>query len=148
MEKKTFSKGIFAAIAAVVVLAIVSILPKKSAPVVQPATTHMNTDATSMMSSYKDGTYTATGNYDSPAGNETIGVTVTLKDGVIVSSDVVGQARDEKSIRYQGKFISGYKALVIGKKIDEVQLDFVSGSSLTPAGFNDALSQIKAQAQS
>jgi hypothetical protein len=41
-----------------------------------------------------------------------------------------------------------YKQYVVGKKIDEVQLTKVSGSSLTPQGFNDALAKIKAEAKS
>jgi len=37
---------------------------------------------------------------------------------------------------------------VIGKNIADVQLSRVSGSSLTPEGFNNALATIKSQAQS
>lgn len=51
------------------------------------------------------------------------------------------------SARFQDLFAQNYKPLVIGKNIDEVQLGKVSGSSLTPMGFNDALAKIKTQAQ-
>jgi len=44
-------------------------------------------------------------------------------------------------------FISGYKPYVIGKNIDTISLDRVSGSSLTPAAFNEALGQIKTEAR-
>lgn len=96
---------------------------------------------------YKDGTYTAEGDYFSPGGAESLGVTITLEDDVIVDASVKSNAFRPNSIHYQGLFISGYKSLVIGKNIDSVQLDKVSGSSLAPKGFNDALAKIKAEAQ-
>lgn len=96
---------------------------------------------------YTDGTYTAEGMYTSPAGPENVNVTVTLADGVIEDVEFEGLTENETSMRYQGLFAEGYKAMVVGKSIDEVQLDKVSGSSLTPKGFNDAISKIKAEAQ-
>ncbi len=96
---------------------------------------------------YKDGNYLAKGDYRSPGGSEDIGVSVTLKDGVIVDSAVEVHATSRISKRMQEVFADGYKQYVIGKKIDEVSLSKVSGSSLTPAGFNDALVKIKAQAK-
>jgi uncharacterized protein with FMN-binding domain len=98
-------------------------------------------------SSYKDGTYEATGTYTSPAGEEEVEVEVTLKDGTIEDVDFVGLASDPKSVFNQKLFSDNYKTLVEGKNIDEVQLDKVSGSSLTPKGFNDAINKIKAEAQ-
>ncbi|MFA5946693.1 MAG: hypothetical protein WC813_01575 [Patescibacteria group bacterium] len=96
---------------------------------------------------YKNGTYTAVGNYNSPAGSEEIKVTITLKEDIITDATVVAMATNPKSVFMQGRFIEGYKTLVIGKKIDEVQLTVVSGSSLTPKGFIEALAEIKAQAK-
>jgi uncharacterized protein with FMN-binding domain len=95
---------------------------------------------------YKDGTYTAVGHYTSPAGPESINVSVTLKGNVITDANVDPQATNNKSVYMQGAFISGYKAMVIGKNIDEVNLGNVSGSSLTPMGFNDAIAQVKTKA--
>ncbi len=37
--------------------------------------------------------------------------------------------------------------VVVGKKIDEVQLTKVAGSSLTPKGFMDALEKVKTEAK-
>jgi len=105
------------------------------------------TVATLPTSSYKDGTYEAIGHYNSPGGAETIDVTLTLKDGIVSGANVVSQAFRSESQEYQGKFISGYKQYVIGKDISTLKLDRVSGSSLTPKGFNDAVSQIKTEAQ-
>ena len=96
---------------------------------------------------YTDGTYTAVGSYDSPAGMESIDVTLTLKGDAVSSATVKPMANDGTSRYFQDRFISGYSAYVVGRKVDSIQLDAVSGSSLTPNGFNSALAKIKAQAR-
>lgn len=96
---------------------------------------------------YKDGAYTAVGTYDSPAGVESISITLAIKDDVITSASAVNQAGDETSSRYQDIFISNFQSLVVGQKVDSIRLTKVSRSSLTPAGFNAALSKIKVQAK-
>jgi len=106
------------------------------------------TPDTAKTQEYKDGTYTAVGNYTSPGGAETIGVTVTLKDDIIVSSEVSTEnAQRPNTIKFQGIFKANYEPLVVGKDIDEVKLDKVSSSSLAPKGFNDALEKIKTEAK-
>lgn len=97
---------------------------------------------------YKDGEYSATGTYSYHSGTESVGVTLTLKDGVIESVEVKQLAKAPTSKMMQADFAANYKPQVVGKNIDEVNLVKVSGSSLTPKGFNDALEQIKAQAKS
>ncbi|HEU5114669.1 MAG TPA: hypothetical protein VFT82_02800 [Candidatus Paceibacterota bacterium] len=106
-----------------------------------------NAPTSSVASKYKDGTYQATGTYESPGGSESIGVSLTLKSGVVTAATVTRGANDSWSERYQSMFISGYKAYVVGKNIDTINLDRVSGSSLTPKGFNAALTQIKSEAK-
>ena len=96
---------------------------------------------------YTDGTYTATGSYMSPGGDEQIKVTVTLASDIITNVSVTSLAYDRTSQSYQDMFISGYKQYVIGQNIASVNLTYVSGSSLTPRGFDNALSQIEAQAK-
>lgn len=108
-------------------------------------TTTETTDSTSNVS-YTDGTYTAVGNYQSPGGAEEIGVTVTLKDNVITDVSVEPKATRGISVNMQKMFADNYKPMVVGKNINEVHLGKVSGSSLTPKGFNDALVKIEAQA--
>jgi len=115
--------------------------PQTTAPAPSPADTAKKT------TKYKDGTYTATGSYDSPGGPDRLGVSITIKNDVVTSTSATNMAGDRTSSRYQKMFISGYQALVIGKNIDSINLDIVSGSSLTPQGFNDALSKIKVQAK-
>lgn len=97
---------------------------------------------------FKDGVYSVTGNYTSPGGQEEIGVTLTLADGVVTDSQVEVRATRPISKMKQTDFSEHYKTEVVGKSLSELQLSKVSGSSLTPKGFNDALQKIKAEAQS
>ncbi len=118
-----------------------------------PTTSQMTSTPTSAAmkaqnSTYKDGTYTSIGNYMSPGGEEQVGVVLTLKGGKIADITFTPKATRPNSVKFQGLFASGYKPLVLGKSIDDVQLDEVSGSSLTPKGFNDAIAKIKEQAKS
>lgn len=112
----------------------------------QPASSDMMNGEPVMMADYKDGTYSAEGDYTSPGGPEQVGLEVTLADGVITDAIFTPKAERPMSVNFQGQFASGYKEFVIGKKINEVHLTKVSGSSLTPQGFNDALDKIKAEA--
>lgn len=96
---------------------------------------------------YADGVYEAPGFYESPAGEESISVKVTLLDGVVSDVEVVGNATHEKSISLQNMFIEGIGAEVVGMKLDEIpEFDQVNGSSLTPIGFSDALEDVKKEA--
>ena len=95
----------------------------------------------------EDGIYEADGAYTSPAGDETIGVSVTLEDGKIIAATVEAHATHSVSSKLQNLFIEGYEEEVIGKNIADVELDVVNGSSLTPQGFNDALDQIIEEAR-
>ncbi len=112
-------------------------------PTPPPATVPKQTAA----AVYKNGTYTATGSYGSPGGQDQITVTVTLANDIITDVSAVSGAGDRTSQRYQNYFLSGYKQYVVGQNIASVHLTVVSGSSLTPIGFNNALTQIKAQAK-
>jgi uncharacterized protein with FMN-binding domain len=93
---------------------------------------------------YRDGTYRATGRYGSLPSS--IDVTVELDDGILRDVDVTPHATDPTSRDYQERFADAVPAIVTGRRIDEVELDRVAGSSGTPDGFNDALERIKDQA--
>ena len=99
-------------------------------------------------STYKDGTYTAEGDYITHVGKKKIQVTITLKNDLITSSDVKNEADDPISNHYQNSFISAYKTQVIGKDISTVHVTKAALSSLTPNGFNSALMTIEQQAKS
>lgn len=112
---------------------------------VTPAVNEQTTTTPAAM--YKDGTYTATGAYTSPGGPETIVISLTLRDGVVTDATAQPQAEQPISKRMQQAFSQNFKGMIVGKNINEVTLDKVSGSSLTPKGFNDAVEQIKTQAK-
>lgn len=97
---------------------------------------------------YQSGNYSKSGKYVTPGGEREIDVQLTLSDGVITDITVTPKAEDATSKRFQGEFEANYKTMVVGKNIDEIALTKVSGSSLTPKGFNDALEKIKVEAGS
>ena len=103
---------------------------------------------TSSGATYKDGMYSAEGDYQTHVGQKHIKVTITLKNNLITDADVVNEADDKMSVKYQDAFIGNYKPLVIGKNINTVHLSKVASSSLTPNGFNSALQVIESQAKS
>ena len=96
---------------------------------------------------YKDGTYTADGTYRSPAGEENISTSVTIENGVITASTFTGSTVNPAGVRLQKAFAEGFTSQVVGKRVDEVELTVVNGSSLIPKGFMDALKKIRLQAQ-
>ena len=112
-----------------------------------PTTNSTDTNQPSSSGMYANGTYSAEGTYFSPGGRESIDVTVTINDGVIADTSLTTNATSGEAEEYQSQFAAGYKELVVGKNIDEVSLDRVAGSSLTPNGFNNALQQIKDDAR-
>lgn len=102
--------------------------------------------APSTESQYANGAYTQTGSYRSPAGEETVTVSLTLADGIIASATFTGNATNPASVRNQGRFAEGYSDLVVGKSLDEVSVGVVNGSSLTGIGFMEAVEAIKVEA--
>jgi len=97
--------------------------------------------------SYKDGTYSADGNYTSPNGTETVGVELTLAGGAVSDVQITQHPSNPNTRKFQGEFAGGIQAQVVGKKLDEIQVSKVAGSSLTSGGFNQAVAKIKSQAQ-
>ena len=95
---------------------------------------------------YKDGTYSADGNYVSPNGTETVGVQVTLAAGKVTDVQITQHPSNPNTRKFQGQFAGGIAAQVVGRNIDELNVSKVSGSSLTSGGFNQALAKIKAEA--
>lgn len=121
---------------------------RQEATTTTPSSTQTTNGSSSTdTASYKDGTYSATGSYFSPGGMESIGLTVTIKDGVITDTQLEKQATDQEAEQYQALFADNYKASVVGKAVDEVSLSRIAGSSLTSNGFNDALDAIKEDAR-
>lgn len=97
---------------------------------------------------YKDGMFTDVGQYSSPAGTESVKVTLTIKNDVVTEAAFTGNAVNPTSKMLQQRFNDGYKAQVVGKKLDAISLGVVNGASLTPKGFMDAIAKIKVNARS
>lgn len=113
------------------------------ADVVKPDTSPVVTDA---VAPYADGTYTAEGAYRNPEMIETISVTLTLEDDTVTDVAVTGDPIVPEARKHQAAFIDGIADAVVGRKLDELQVDRVAGSSLTGAGFNQAVARIKDEA--
>jgi uncharacterized protein with FMN-binding domain len=98
-------------------------------------------------SSYKDGTYSADGNYVSPNGTETVGVQLTLASGTVTDVQITQHPSNPNTRKFQGEFAGGIASQVVGKNIEGLNVSKVAGSSLTSGGFNQAVEQIKSEAQ-
>jgi uncharacterized protein with FMN-binding domain len=105
------------------------------------------TDTKPASNIYKDGTYTAVGSYLSPGGPNTLDLTITIKNDVVTDTSIVSHPGDPKSTQMMQIFADNYKPFVIGKNISTLKLTKVSGSSLTPIGFNNAIAKILVQAK-
>lgn len=94
---------------------------------------------------YKDGVYKATGLYGGLPSRIT--VTATLDDDVLTDVKVTTHATNKTSLDLQKRFADAVPKVVVGKRIDEVKVGKLAGSSDTPDGFNSAIQQIKEEAQ-
>jgi uncharacterized protein with FMN-binding domain len=56
---------------------------------------------------YKDGTYSAEGNYKSPNGTETVGVQLTLASGTVSAVEVTPHPSNPNTKKFQGQFAGG-----------------------------------------
>ncbi len=96
---------------------------------------------------YRDGVYSAVGSYVSPAGDEQIGIKFTVTGDIVTAADVTPMASHPVSSKFQNMFAEGYKQYVVGKSLAGLNLKKVSGSSLTPIGFDQAIKKVQAQAK-
>jgi uncharacterized protein with FMN-binding domain len=116
--------------------------PAASTPVPTKAAT-----PTPARSVYRNGTYTATGTYDTSEGLQDISITLTVSGDVVTGTSAQNLADNRESSSYEARFISSYRAYVVGKPLASLALGKIAGASLTPKGFNDAAAQIRAQAR-
>lgn len=152
METRHNSKrlGIIIGVLAVLVVGIVSVFAGRkdisTAETIVPSTMVTPSDI-KKLSTYKDGNYSAIGSYMSPGGLDKVGVAVVLDKDIITEIIVSPMGGNETSDKYLETFVKSYKTFVVGKSITDLKLGKVSGASLTPIGFNDAIEQIKLQAK-
>lgn len=150
MPRRTARTALYAATAASTALLAAACGPQTEQIESSPSpSASAEPDATSgAPASFTPGEYEATGSYQTPGGTQSVDVEVTLEaDGTITDVDVDGNAEGGNSEQFQKKFESGIDAQVEGRKITELSVDKVSGSSLTSGGFNDAIAQIIDDAQ-
>lgn len=103
--------------------------------------------STSSATSYKDGSYSADGTYTSPNGQETVGVELTLSGDTVSAVNITVHPSSPNTKKFQTEFKDGIAAQIVGKKLDDLNVSKVAGSSLTSGGFRQAVEQIKSQAK-
>lgn len=125
-----------------------SVNGKQKSSDLNPKSTLQNKTSTSVtITAYKNGDYSTTENYDAPDGNQSIKVKTSLKDDIIADASIEPQATEKASKTIQENFAEKFKQYVVGKNIYELTLDKVAGASLTTNAFNQALKNIRSQAQ-
>lgn len=78
-------------------------------------------------------------NYKTPAGSDSMKVSITTKNGIITETSATPMATNPVSLRFQQSFAGKISGNVVGKSIKGLKVDTVSGASLTTAAFNDFL---------
>lgn len=113
------------------------------------APTAASGESSTASGTYADGEYSSTGSYIPPSGtSEDVDVKLTLKDNVVTELEVETSQKNPTSKQYQREFTSNVQDQVVGKKLDELDVQKVAGSSLTSQGFNRALDAIRSVAAS
>lgn len=106
------------------------------------------TDVVTADLDYQDGTYQQRQTYTVPNGTtEWVDVTVTVSNDTVSSLNLSYSGIEGGSKNWQGNFDGAINDLVIGQNLGDISLSRVGGASLTTPAFNQALEQIKDQAQ-
>ena len=111
-----------------------------------PASGSSGSTSAAASGGFKDGTYTARGDYASPGGASAVDVQLKLKGGTVTELTVTPKAENPTAEGYESAFASGVGPKVIGKKLSELNVTTVSGSSLTSQGFDRAIAAIEKHA--
>ena len=113
------------------------------------STTPVATTTTSSSAGYKDGVYTASINYQVPEGGVNgLSVKLTVSGGKITAVSPDNSYEEHESARYINRFNNTISGTVVGQPLDGLYVGRVGGASLTSSAFNDALDEIRSQAQS
>jgi uncharacterized protein with FMN-binding domain len=97
--------------------------------------------ADTVTSNYIDGEYSATGWYGGLPSHQD--VTITIADDTVTAVEITTPAEDETSLGYQQRFADALPDAVIGRSVDELDIDRLAGSSGCSEGFMDALAKIR-----
>lgn len=93
----------------------------------------------------KNKIYTAKVAYESPGGDDSITVKLTLNGKTIEDVSIDSDATSRDSERYIQRFANSVNNKIIGKDIASINLSRVAGASLTTDAFNEALHKIQEQ---
>lgn len=94
---------------------------------------------------YANGEYSARGWYGSLPSHQD--VTLTLEDGTVTGVKISTPAEDEVSLGYQQRFAEALPDAIVGRSLDDIDIDRLAGSSGCSEGFMSALDEIRADAR-
>jgi hypothetical protein len=87
--------------------------------------------------------YTEELSYTSPAGKDTVKVSMVTQNGIITSVTTTPLATHPISLKLQTAFAEGVSKSVVGKPIKGLKVDTVSWASLTTTAFNTYLASME-----
>jgi uncharacterized protein with FMN-binding domain len=106
-----------------------------------------STASNSLVTSYKDGTYTASISYYVPhGGTNSLSTTIVVSGGVITSVKTSNNYTDRESGMYIDDFNSSVASSAEGKQLANYSPSRIGGASLTTSAFDDVLDTIRSQA--
>ncbi len=110
--------------------------PMPPTPVTTPSTTGTGAPSTTPI------TKTETISYNNPAGTDQIEFSLTTDNGMITAVTATPMAEHGISKMRQEAFAKAISGEVVGKKIADLQLSAVGGSSLTTGAFNQFIAKL------
>ncbi|MBT2556048.1 hypothetical protein [Arthrobacter sp. ISL-5] len=116
-------------------------VPVNNADQIAPSAAVSDSSAIPAAVQYRDGSYTARGVYGSLPSHQD--VTLTLDRGAVTTIEITTPAQDQTSLGYQQRFAAALPNAVIGRNIDELNIDRLAGSSGCSEGFMKALERLK-----
>jgi hypothetical protein len=107
-------------------------------------TSSIDNEAETEPSTIPDGTHETTVTYFTPKRAEyLLNVSITTENGLVVDSKIEYTQGAENDPNAK-KFEAAYKEVVIGKRLEDLNLSRVGGASLTTNAFNEAIDKILA----
>jgi hypothetical protein len=85
--------------------------------------------------------------YKTPGGLHAVGFNITVTDGKISGVRITPSNDNEVSTKFQVKFGEEVSKSVIGKTAKDLNIDIVSGASLTTKAFNEFITDISTKGE-
>lgn len=117
-----------------------------ASPVVSVPSAQTASSVTSVAPKVVSGTFHEKVSYQTPESLENVDFVFTVDVGIVKSLVLDSAPVEQKSRKFQKKFMDTITAQVVGKKISEIgTFDRVGGASLTTPAFNQAVTALKTQ---